>query len=127
MKSDQAMAKLWFIFAGAYGFLAVAFGAFAAHGMRETASERALNAIETGSHYALAHAVALLALGLWGASGWAATGAGATFAAGVLIFTGSLYVYGLTEYTGHLWITPIGGVLLLAGWAFVMAAGLAAR
>lgn len=120
------MAKLWLTFAGLYGFIAVGFGAFAAHGLRETASERALSAIETGSQYALVHAAVLMVLGLWGTSGLL-NGAGAAFAAGIALFAGSLYVFGLTGYTGHLWITPLGGVLLLAGWAIVIAAGLAGR
>jgi len=127
-KVERAMTRLGLAIGAAYGFLAVGFGAFAAHGLRASASERALGAVETGAEYALAHAVVLVALGLAGSSlgkwGAAATWA---FTAGVALFSGSLFVFGLTEFTGHLWITPIGGLALLAGWALLLASALAKR
>ena len=124
------MTKSWTIIAGAYGFLAVAFGAFAAHGLQDAVSERSLHAVQTGAAYALAHAVALLALAAIGARrGRMITFAGWAFTLGVTLFSGSLFVFGLTDFrtaAGPLpLITPLGGVLLLAGWLCVFGAGLA--
>jgi len=125
------MTKTWVTVAGLYGFLAVAFGAFAAHGLQGAVSERALHAVQTGAAYGLAHAVALFALaalgpraGRWGRwAGWA-------FTVGIALFSGSLFLFGLTDFRTAVGllplITPLGGLLLLAGWALVLAAGLAA-
>lgn len=118
------MTHPWIIASGIYGFAAVAMGAFAAHGLEGRIDERAMNAIETGAHYGLVHAVALLALGLTAPKlGQMGQWAGGAFTLGVLLFTGSLFVYGLTGFTGHLWITPIGGAGLLAGWLCIFVAG----
>ena len=118
------MRSKWIIASGVYGFLAVVFGAFAVHGLE--ASERALAAIETGANYALLHAAALLGLAALGDRGGRfAALAGWAFVLGVALFSGSLFVYGMTDFTAHLWITPIGGASLLAGWALVLIAGLA--
>jgi len=124
------MTKSWTIIAGAYGFIAVALGAFAAHGLQDAVSERSLNAVHTGAAYALTHAVALLALAAIGArSGRLITFAGWAFTVGVALFSGSLFVFGLTDFSTAIGplplITPLGGVLLLIGWALVFAAGLA--
>ncbi len=117
------MTRKWIIAAGAYGFLAVAIGAFATHGLE--ASERALAAIDTGADYALLHAAVLLGLAALGERlGRLGALAGWAFVIGVALFAGSLFVFGLTGFTGHLWITPLGGGALLAGWALVFAAGL---
>ncbi len=117
------MKRKWIIAAGAYGFIGVGIGAFAAHGLE--ASERALAAIDTGADYALLHAAVLLGLAaLGGRAGRLGSLAGWAFVVGVALFSGSLFVFGLTEFTGHLWITPIGGISLLTGWALVLAAGL---
>ncbi len=121
------MTNLWLIASGLYGFIAVAMGAFATHALAGRAGERTLNAIETGADYALLHAMALLALGLWGARGGKLADAAATaFTLGVAFFSGSLFVYGLTGITAHLWMTPLGGVGLLVGWALVVAIGIKA-
>jgi len=120
------MSKAWVILAGLYGFVSVGFGAFAAHALAEIASPRALDAVHTGASYGLVHAAVLLGLGLWAHEGRLFTLAGWAFAIGVVLFSGSLFIFGVTEFTAHLWLTPAGGVLLLSGWALVVAAGLAA-
>lgn len=124
------MTKSWTVIAGAYGFLAVAFGAFAAHGLQDAVSERALHAVQTGAAYALAHAVALLALSAAGDRGGPLLRyAGWAFTLGVACFSGSLFALGLTDFAAAVGplslITPLGGLLLLIGWALVFAAGLA--
>jgi uncharacterized membrane protein YgdD (TMEM256/DUF423 family) len=114
------MSKLFMVFGALLGGLSVLFGAFAAHSLRSVLSPSALGLIETGARYQMYHALALFGVGLL--SLWQKeaslplTIAGSCFAAGVLCFSGSLY--GLS--TGNAaWLgpaTPIGGVLLLAGW-----------
>ena len=119
------MTRLGLAAGALYGFGAVALGAFAAHGLQATASERALNAVETGAAYGLAHGLVLVVLAALGSRlGRLGTFATWAFILGGALFSGSLYVFGLTEITGHLWITPVGGVLLLIGWALVFAAAL---
>lgn len=122
------MTKSGVVFGGLYGFLAVALGAFAAHGLQATASERALHAVDTGAHYALVHAVALLALAAFGDRlGRLGVLASWAFVIGVALFSGSLWLFGLTEFRTAVMplplITPMGGVALLIGWALVLVAG----
>jgi uncharacterized membrane protein YgdD (TMEM256/DUF423 family) len=107
------MTPEFWIQAGAVGmFLAVALGAFAAHGLKARLTPEMLTIFETGVRYHVYHALALLALG-------AARGpekAGWCFVAGIVVFSGSLYVLALTGEKRLGMITPIGGVLFLAGW-----------
>jgi uncharacterized membrane protein YgdD (TMEM256/DUF423 family) len=103
---------------GLLGFLAVAAGAFGAHALRARLPPDLLSAFETGARYQMYHALALLFVA------WAATerpnaavrAAGWLLVVGTVCFSGSLYLLALTGTT--LWgaVTPIGGVLLLAGW-----------
>lgn len=112
------------IAASLYGFLAVALGAFGAHGLKAflgTLEDGAQRQAwwQTAAQYHLAHA---LALGLTAClasrvQGQSVMIAGAGFALGVLIFSGSLYVMTLTGLRWLGAITPIGGLLLLVGWA----------
>jgi uncharacterized membrane protein YgdD (TMEM256/DUF423 family) len=98
--------------------LAVAVGAFGAHGLRGRLTPEALDAFETAARYQMYHALALLATA-WVAERWpqpASALAGWLFLAGIVLFSGSLYALSLT---GTRWlgaITPLGGVALLAGW-----------
>jgi uncharacterized membrane protein YgdD (TMEM256/DUF423 family) len=102
--------------AGALGFLGVALGAFGAHGLRERLAPGMLDVYKTGVLYHLLHAVALLAVAL-GAERLARPRAVATlWVAGVVIFSGSLYALALTGVGALGAITPVGGLLLMAGW-----------
>jgi uncharacterized membrane protein YgdD (TMEM256/DUF423 family) len=102
--------------AGTLGFLGVALGAFGAHGLRDRLAPGMLDVYKTGVLYHLLHAVALFAVAL-GAERLARPRAVATlFTAGVLIFSGSLYALALTGVGTLGAITPIGGLLLMAGW-----------
>lgn len=111
----MAIRRGWLATAAVNGFLAVAAGAFAAHGLADL-PERYLNAFKTGAAYQMYHALALLAVALLPASR-AANFAGWGFLLGVVIFSGSLYALALTRVGVFGAITPIGGVLMLAGWA----------
>ncbi|WP_437320351.1 DUF423 domain-containing protein [Sorangium sp. So ce385] len=128
------MERLFFLLSGVYGFLGVALGAFGAHGLKsklDALPDGALRASwwQTGSLYHLVHALALaLAAHLAARTGGAAaTVAGFCFAAGVLLFSGSLYVMTLTGVRVLGAVTPLGGLFFLAGWGavFVAALGLA--
>jgi len=96
----------------------VALGAFAAHGLKSTLAPDLLAVFETGVRYQMYHAFALFAAA-WGWTQWQArviAVGGALFVAGILIFSGSLY---LLAFTGWRWsgaITPLGGLMFLAGW-----------
>lgn len=109
--------------ASTLGFTAVALGAFGAHGLRERLTAEATGWWETAKFYALVHAVAALAVGLSGRSGWPATG-GWAFVTGTLIFAGTLYAMalGAPRWLGA--VTPVGGLVLLAGWALLAAAAI---
>ncbi len=115
--SDAARSTRWIRVAGVLGGLGVGLGAFGAHGLRERLSPAALEIYKTGVLYHLIHAVALLALAL--APERAGLGGKVTrglFALGILIFSGSLYALALTGVRWLGAVTPIGGVLFIAGW-----------
>jgi len=107
--------------AGALGFSAVALGAFGAHGLRGRLTPALLEIYRTGALYHLIHAVAALAVALGGdrlRRGGVILG---LFAAGVVVFSGSLYALALTGLSALGAVTPLGGILLLAAWALVVA------
>lgn len=107
----------FFIIGCIYGFLGVAAGAFGAHALKEKLSSDMLVIFETGARYHLVHAVVLLAVGLVPFyNGWSQA-SGLFFTLGILIFSGSLYVLALSGVKAWGAVTPIGGLMLLAGWA----------
>ncbi|WP_433935965.1 DUF423 domain-containing protein [Sorangium cellulosum] len=125
------MERLFFLLSGAYGFLAVVLGAFGSHGLKarlDALPDGALRASwwQTGAQYHLVHALALALAAHLAArtGGTAATVAGFCFAGGVLLFSGSLYVMTLTGIRSLGGVTPLGGLLLLVGWASVVVAAL---
>ncbi|WDI30038.1 DUF423 domain-containing protein [Hyphococcus flavus] len=104
--------------AGIVGFLAVALGAFGAHGLEGRLSAEAEQWWETATFYGLIHAVAALAIGLSAITRLAFTGW--AFIVGSLIFEGSLYAMALGGPTILGAITPVGGATFLAGWAMTV-------
>ncbi len=120
------MGRVLFGLGAILGFLGVAAGAFGAHAIRERVSPERLDNWKTAADYQLWHALATIASALiavrW-ASGSAAA-AGWCFVAGVVVFSGSLYALALTDRRKFGAITPIGGVLFLAGWAFLVVAAI---
>ncbi len=114
------MPKRLLLFAAINGFLAVSLGAFAAHGLESIMAADLLETFGTGVDYHMYHSLALLGtaalafqfpeeklLGL----------AGTLFLLGILFFSGSLYVLGLSGLRWLGAITPIGGIFFLAAWA----------
>lgn len=117
----------WMRVAGALGFLGVALGAFGAHLLKSRVSPEMLAIWQTAVLYHLIHAVALLALALYGRSTGADIRFGSSaFAGGIVIFSGSLYALTISGVTLLGAVTPLGGLAFLAGWAWV-AFRLAAR
>jgi len=106
----------WIVAAALFGLTAVAAGAFGAHGLRARVSPEQVASWQTGAHYQLLHAVVLLALALHGAGGRGIGLAPWLFAAGMTLFSGSIYalVLGGPRWLGP--VTPLGGLLLMAGW-----------
>ena len=105
------------IMTGAFSALiSVAAGAFGAHALKERLSENLLNAFEVGVRYQMYHALALILMGLLMSKLPAANAAAWCFLAGTLLFSGSLYGLALTGLKFFGPLTPIGGVLLMAGW-----------
>ena len=117
------------ILAGILGTMGVAFGAFGAHGLRDVLSAEALGWVETASRYQLIHAAALVALAMMPGEGDRAgrlvdTAALALFF-GAFVFGSALYLLAITGLGWLGAVAPIGGVLMIAGWCLVLAAGIA--
>lgn len=113
------MAKTYLLIAAMNGFIAVALGAFGAHGLKQHLSADLLAVYQTGVQYHFYHTFALLAVGLlmlqWPLNNslrWSAL----LFCIGIVIFSGSLYVLSISGVRWLGAITPIGGVAFLAGW-----------
>ena len=112
------MGRQFLIIGALSAFLAVAAGAFGAHAIRGAVSPDRLEVWETAARYQMYHALALFAAA-WGWSRWQnkiTAAAGWLFVAGILVFSGSLYLLALTNTRWLGMITPPGGLALLAGW-----------
>ena len=110
--------------AAATGLLAVALGAFGAHGLKDLLARNGTAAIwETAVFYHFIHAVMLFVLAErkeFPAVAWW------SFFAGIVIFAGSLYLLAVTNQRWLGAVTPVGGLALIAGWISLLAAGVAA-
>lgn len=113
------MSRTFTISGALSAFLAVLAGAFGAHVLRSRLPTDMLAAFETGARYHLYHSLALFVVA-WAWSQWPkplVRVSGWLFLAGTVVFSGSLYILALTGVTWWGAVTPVGGVLLLAGWA----------
>jgi uncharacterized membrane protein YgdD (TMEM256/DUF423 family) len=104
----------WTVVGSLLALLGVAAGAFGAHGLKRVVDAARMETFEVAVRYQLVHAIAVVLAGLLGApaAGWC-------FLAGVVLFSGSLY---LLVLTGQRWlgaVTPVGGILFLVGWALL--------
>lgn len=121
------MERIALLGAGVLGFLAVALGAFGAHGLKSRLAPLADGAARlewwsTAAHYQAIHALALglvAYLATRSSSGAVPVAAGGFFV-GVLLFSGSLYVMALTGVRTLGAVTPLGGLAFLVGWASVV-------
>lgn len=115
------MSRMFFTLGCVFGFLAIALGAFGAHALKQRLPADLLDVFEVGVRYQMYHALALLAVA-WAATQWPGTGvsvAGWLFVAGIVIFSGSLYVLALSGVRWLGAVTPLGGLAFLAGWVYL--------
>lgn len=107
-------------FAGLNGAMAVALGAFAAHG----AAPAVKTLLTTGGQYQMVHAALAVALALWSGGGRLARLAGWLAGAGGLIFCLALAMIGLLSLPAMGAVAPIGGIMMIAAWCLVVVAAL---
>ncbi|WP_223518005.1 DUF423 domain-containing protein [Pseudomonas sp. GL-B-19] len=112
------MLRGFLMLAAFFGFTGVALGAFAAHGLKNRLTPEYLAIFHTGVTYHLVHTLALLGVALLATQipGRLITWAGASFAIGILLFSGSLYLLTLTGVSKLGIVTPFGGLAFLVGW-----------
>lgn len=118
MHRNDSHSRHWWLAMGLAGMSTVALGAFASHGLRGTLSPDMLRVFETGVRYQMWHVLAAVGVLAWH-SVQPLRGQMLTlslWAAGMLLFSGSLYALATTSCTALGIITPIGGLLLLGGW-----------
>lgn len=119
------MVRVFVMLAAFFGLTGVGLGAFAAHGLKARLSAEHLAVFQTGAHYQLIHAVALLGIAALSAflPGRLINAAGWMFSLGILLFSGSLYVLTLSGIGMLGVVTPFGGLSFLAGWLCLGLAG----
>jgi uncharacterized membrane protein YgdD (TMEM256/DUF423 family) len=115
----------WFAAAGLNGFMGVALGAWAAHGAVNQIGQEATDWVKTGADYQLWHAAALLALAagpvsLGAVRSWVAS----CFCLGALLFSGSLYLLAILDWHWVVFVTPLGGMVMLLGWLILLGYGI---
>lgn len=107
----------WVLCAAVLGALAVAAGAFGAHGLRDRVEPQQVAAWMTAAHYQLLHSAVILALGLFEITSKRSVRVPASLlTGGVLLFSGSIYLLTLAELRFLGPVTPLGGLSLIAGW-----------
>ncbi|MBA2492485.1 MAG: DUF423 domain-containing protein [Gammaproteobacteria bacterium] len=119
------MLKTFVLFGSLSALLAVVLGAFGAHGLKQQLSPEMLSVYQTGVDYHMWHALGLVLIGLLGAhySGSALlTWAGWFMLAGIMIFSGSLYILSITGVRWLGAITPFGGLAFIVAWALLIVA-----
>jgi uncharacterized membrane protein YgdD (TMEM256/DUF423 family) len=110
--------KFWIITSGISGFLAVALGAFGAHGLRNILTPEMIETYKTGVLYHLVHSAVLLAISV--NNGKRFHTSAIFLLAGIILFSFSLYLYAITGIKSFAMITPLGGISLLIGWLFII-------
>lgn len=122
------MDRVFFGIGALFALLGVMAGAFGSHALRTRLAPDMLNVFEVAVRYQLIHALGLLAVA-WAVTRWPGTmvnAAGWLFVAGIVLFSGSLYLLTLLGTRGLGIVTPIGGVAMMAGWACLAWAALGA-
>lgn len=116
------MKNRYFLVIGSFsGMLAVILGAFGAHGLENMLDARMLQRFDTGVEYQFYHSLALLLTGMLDREDQYSSirYAGYAFLAGILLFSGSLYIYVLSGVKAVAMITPVGGTAFIVGWVFL--------
>ena len=120
------MDRTFFIIGSILSGIAVATGAFGAHGLKNLVSAEALETWDKAVHYQMVHGLALLVLA-WALTHWPEQAkllgiGGWLFLAGTILFSGSLYILVLSGVKWLGAITPLGGVAFVAGWLYLVIA-----
>lgn len=113
------MFKVFVVLGSIGALLSVALGAFGAHGLKNILSPQMLANYQTGVQYQMMHALGLICIGIitkWLGPSTILHSAGWLLLAGIIIFSGSLYILSITGITKFGAITPIGGVAFILGW-----------
>ncbi|WP_148898382.1 DUF423 domain-containing protein [Fodinibius salinus] len=113
------MQKLFLIIGSLAMAVAVALGAFGAHGLKEMLTQEMLDIFETGVRYHFYHAIGLLFIGVithWLPDSLLLQWSGWLMVAGIVIFSGSLYSLSISGLRWLGAITPVGGLCFIAGW-----------
>jgi uncharacterized membrane protein YgdD (TMEM256/DUF423 family) len=119
------MSKVFIILGSLNAFLAVALGAFGAHGLQNKLTEQMLATYETGVKYHMMHALGLILIGIisrYTSSSVLINWSGWLICAGIVLFSGSLYVLSISGIRWLGAITPLGGLCFLAGWLLLAVA-----
>jgi uncharacterized membrane protein YgdD (TMEM256/DUF423 family) len=105
-----------------FAFLSVLLGAFATHALKERLPIYSIEIFKTGVLYQFFHSFGLLFIGTWREkhSSKALKRAGLCFIFGILIFSGSLYAIAISQISAIGMVTPLGGLLFLAGWLILL-------
>ncbi|EDM46224.1 hypothetical protein MDG893_04959 [Marinobacter algicola DG893] len=109
-----------------FALLAVMAGAFGAHGLRGVIDERGLEVFQTAVTYQVYHSLALILVAILPVAGLSRRLLGIAagfFVAGILLFSGSLYLLVLTDLRWMGPVTPVGGIGFMVGWILVLIAG----
>ena len=109
-----------------FALLAVMAGAFGAHGLRGVIDERGLEVFQTAVTYQIYHSLALILVAILPVAGLSRRLLGVAagfFVAGILLFSGNLYLLVLTDLRWMGPVTPVGGIGFMVGWILVLMAG----
>ncbi|MBG07852.1 MAG: hypothetical protein CME68_03790 [Halobacteriovoraceae bacterium] len=127
MKNFDGLKNNWMFLGALFLFLAVAIGAFGAHGLTKLLDDKALDTFKTGVTYQFYHGLALLFIGLChvvgeqgGTSSPYLKRAGVSFTVGIILFSFNCYFYALTKIKFLAMVVPFGGMSFLLGWAFLI-------
>lgn len=110
------MQRTFLLLGSVFGFFGITLGAFGAHGLKKIISPDMLLIFETGVRYHVYHSFAILIVAFFVEQYPALRYSGRLFGAGIILFSGSLYVLALTGITMFGAVTPFGGICFLAGW-----------
>lgn len=113
--------KILLVAAGIFGFLAVSFGAFGAHALKDNLTEENLKIFQTGVNYHFIHSIVILIIAF--ANEQKFFKSAIIMAVGIILFSFSLYIYSTTQIKVFAMITPVGGVCFLIGWLLIIIEG----
>ena len=122
MEVEVRTSRKFFVIASLFGLTGVAFGAFGAHALKSTISSEMLSIFETGVRYQMYNAFGLFVVS-WSLQARESRTfeiAGWLFIAGVILFSGSLYILAVSGIRTFGMVTPLGGLSLLAGWLLLV-------